>query len=636
MKFVLSITFFFLSVSLLKAQTERKDFYPVPKTLKAEGNAGFKDFQQLMAFSDCVSGDCVNGDGVWIEMQVEKSASVVNGKSRLGYKDYSYFYGTLLVSVGKFSNNGEILTGKQYGIPIGFEVKDGSKQLKPTREIDLSDQKAIANFLIFEGELIKGQDKNKFVFFRKEGRDIFSEYYNKKYKNYYAYYIYGKEQFVDIAYHKQATDTVSRFKGALDRNQSYRFGQTYNNDKLVYEGFFLDEKYHGPGKLYVNGKVQSGMWKKGELFIDMPFDFPKGSFDFNERKQYTKNFNLTLDGKITSGKITASAGNGNELFFSDDRKYFYFGKILNRMPQGLGFLFNVLEGGYSYAAANYIDNIWLWFGNFEKGQLVDGTFSNYVYHVPVNGKAKGFLNYSLEKTGTFVNKQLTGCGSYTVFAKGEGTSYTEGNFNKDNIYGWHYFKSNTQRYAHNGITHPSLRNVKSATIFDELQKSIIVECNVATPEQITSLIVEKKKAYLEAQAKLQAQQIYAQRQAALKAEECNTAYDNVGYVFYKSGRTLYVNGFDCKSGFYNAIDGDNAPVKKIVVSFNELKTYEKRNTRHGRMFCEQCEGMGGYLAMKTTDKWGYRGGYDVNVRVRTITTKMEGTKCSKCNGRGWN
>jgi hypothetical protein len=120
-------------------------------------------------------------------------------------------------------------------------------------------------------------------------------------------------------------------------NNDFDYGKKYQNNTLVYEGFFKNYHYHGHGKLYQNGK----------LLYD-------GNFSCGLYHAYGKlydNDNLVYDGNWSFGKfdgpgiryIYISNNLKNKLFGKDDfnlpnDKLRYYGDFKNGQYHGYGVL----------------------------------------------------------------------------------------------------------------------------------------------------------------------------------------------------------------------------------------------------------------------------------------------------------
>lgn len=629
--------FFFLinaiAYNSLKAQATARDFYPTLGTIKLmEGNSDA--LRNSLTFNDCVFGNCKNGEGVWMKLEILNIGSTMNGKSVLGYKDFNYVNGQIWLMKGVFSNNGELLKGRAYGIPVTYEVKSGSKSIKPIINLNFSSDENLKKYLSFEGNIITRMGGEKPMYTWKEGVSYWMSNNREDIKRFYGYFNYGVGEFVEIDYIKGKRDSVDRFVGITNNDESYLMGQIYYNDKIIYEGFFLNGKYHGPGKLYKNttDKPLQGMWKKGELTIDMPIDFPQGTFDYKSKSE--NDFSLELSARIFQGKLIGNDKTGNVIFLSDDKKQHYFGTVKNGKANGLGYRF---EADYIFpskiACCNVTNNRYF-LGKFNEGDFIEGTIIENTYYTDLKGFTPAKINSSTEKSGSFKNGMLNGCGSikeYYTF----GEFYTDGYFVNGEVEGWHYYKTDDKRFLYDDLRHKKMILGLNDKVYNELKSTISSPCNIASVDDVKSFLERKKKAYDIQQEKDRIAKELAKQKAEIATAECNEAIKHIGAIFSNNGTRYYIVGANCKTRYYQSIIGDKPPVEMTSIAFDKLLSYKSEMGRHHRQICVTCNGRGGYKAMKTTDTWGYRGGYDVNVRVRTLTHKMENTRCVTCDGKGY-
>ena len=223
----------------------------------------------------------------------------------------------------------------------------------------------------------------------------------------------------------------------------------YNLDKdLIYEGDFLNAKYHGKGKLYnieknnktklYEGEFEEGLFQgKGKLFKDKILYY-EGDFKKNEiigkGILYYKNGKKKIEGNF-------------EIRNKNDNFDFYFSKNYSE-----GKLFDQ-KGNFLYQT-EFIDfypkegkNLVI-YDSKEENIVYEGDISNYKYH----GSGKlyeniGYLSdeYILIYEGAFREGQFHGYGKmYKKFYKDK---YYEGNFKNGEFFGKgiKYYKSGAKK-----------------------------------------------------------------------------------------------------------------------------------------------------------------------------------------------
>lgn len=632
MKFKIFVLLCLFSLQKIVAQPTAKDFYPQLKDINL-GNGDRYNLKNFLNFNGCVFGDCLEGEGIWITVQILKDGSVMNGKSSLGYNYYKYANTQIWVMKGVFSNNGMSLRGSAYSILVNYEIKDGSKTIKPTSKIDYSPAN-LKSYINFEGEIIGRKESSNTFYSWKEGISHWMAKNRNDIKKYYGYFNHGAGEFVEIDYIKGKRDSVDRFVGIINNDETYLMGQTYFNDKLLYEGFFLNGKYHGPGKFYKigNEKPVQGMWNKGKLIIDMPIQFPDGTF--TNKANVSRPFNLEFAKQLHAGRAIGDDKNGEVIFISDNRKYFYFGKMLGQKVNGMGYSYLAdLKPQHNVACCKVsYDGHFL--GKFKNGEFADGTIIENTYYTELNGLSSARLNFVMERNGTFANGMLNGCGSTKTW-DGQHETYTQGSFVNNEIQGWHYYKATDKRFLHDNLNHRKLYAGLTDNVYNELKNSISANCIDATVADVSAFLDQKKKAY---DTKLQNDAMaaaLAKQKAEIADANCKEAIKRIGAIYSKNGVRYYVVGVDCKYDSYMVLVGDQTPISQSTISGTTLLSYTSEMGRHNRKLCTTCNGRGAYKQMNTTDSWGYRGGYDVNIRVRTLTHKMENTLCVTCSGKGF-
>lgn len=160
-------------------------------------------------------------------------------------------------------------------------------------------------------------------------------------------------------------------------------------NKEVYEGMFVDERFHGVGRyMYINGNVYEGEWHAG--------------------KRYGHgHLRSDCEGWTYEGNFDNDMRHGEGMLQWDDGAT-YIGILHHDRPQGLGLYISRLRDVY-------------------KGDFSDGKF---------NGKGELIYNNGSKYTGEFLNGNRHGMG---LFIDRQGSEYF-GRFVDDYIHGDHTVK----------------------------------------------------------------------------------------------------------------------------------------------------------------------------------------------------
>uniref|UniRef100_UPI0040491CE1 hypothetical protein n=1 Tax=Gelidibacter sp. TaxID=2018083 RepID=UPI0040491CE1 len=278
----LFLVLFLLLSNLVAAQLDIKNYYPIPKAIKMESNE-VKDIPSYFDVSECVSGDCNNGEGVWLRMYADKEQT---GSSSDGFAFTTVYY---FIYKGTFSNNGTALKGKQISGGMRFTKDDNSKKVEPAKKIDLgqlAQEMAAVDFEgIYEGYTIK----DKTYYRRKEGFVSTVSWRKNRYhiKSEYVWYTEGKERMAEVIYEVSDKISYQKIQGIRNLDQEFLIGKVDYTDGSEYTGFLYNGKRQGSG-VFKDGinPAQEGIWIDNVFSYKMDITIPAFTYDPNVKEDF--------------------------------------------------------------------------------------------------------------------------------------------------------------------------------------------------------------------------------------------------------------------------------------------------------------------------------------------------------------
>ena len=258
---------------------------------------------------------------------------------------------------------------------------DESKTFLFTGTGELSDK----HNLLYNGQWKKGE---------KEGKG--TEYYPKNRKKYTGKFKNSLRSGKDGKIYKLSSDELL-IEGTF-KNGIIVKGTKYSNGRIIYEGSFLKNKYHGKGKLYGDGHVciYDGRFNKekksgkGTLYSESTGKtLYEGSFQ--KDKKNGKGIEYDENGKkLYVGPFRNNERHGKGTLYYPSGKEKYIGMFYNGLPQGKGKGF-FENGNVEYDGQFYRGNLhkgiqYYLSGNYMKGYFRDNLPDGYMYEYDRDGK----------------------------------------------------------------------------------------------------------------------------------------------------------------------------------------------------------------------------------------------------------
>ncbi len=464
---------FLLAVSSsVSAQLAVSDVYPVMNDIKLDKIEG--NFNKKYQLSICVSGDCKNGNGIWLRLDPRAGGSTSNGESELGYKNYNSYKFAYFLYAGKFTNNGANFEGKIFSDWLNYEQKQGSSKLKPVKQYDFTKLIEDPKNLYFEGKSESYTSNNIVYYERKEGYARREERSNDKVERIYRWYDNGDEDMVEIVYKPESETRYKKATGIQDQGGRFVLGKFEYKDGSQYIGFLYNDKKQGSG-VYTNSKkeVTQGLWMGDNLEYKMEISIPSVAYDATA-KQELQPAEFTHAGISSKGKKQVDKKTGISFYFSNDRKLFYHGYLKDNAPDVLGCYVNIQAGPKTtYATFASTPQIYET-GIFNADEFIEGLKINQEYAEPTYGSENWYADVRVRK-GSFVKDKLTGCGSdeYTVLGR---YTFEKGEFVNGKISGWHHLIYKTKYENINAVTHTQILKPSTDTDFEELATFPVSDC----------------------------------------------------------------------------------------------------------------------------------------------------------------
>ena len=484
------ILFLLTLASSVSAQLTVRDVYPVAKDLKIDKKQD--NFYTDYELSTCVSGDCKNGNGIWLRVDPNISGSTSNGRSELGYKNYNSYEFTYFLYVGTFSNNGANFEGKIISDWLYYEQKIGSTKAKPVERYDFTKLINNREDLLFEGKFESYAVDDKLYYRRKEGNARWEEAEDNKVESIYRWYHEDDEDMVQIIYKKDAQTLLKKATGVQDQGGRFVLGKFEYKDGSQYIGFMYNNKKQGSG-VYTNSKkeVTQGLWMDDNLEYQMEISIPSAAYDATA-KQELQPAEFTHAGISSKGQKLVDKKTSISFYFSNDHKLFYHGYLKDNAPDVLGCYVNIQAGEKKHSAVTETPQAYET-GIYNTDELIEGLKVTQDYVESNRDDVPNTYWDILVRKGSFIKGDLTGCGSREYIESGRYT-FEKGEFVKGKITGWHHliYKYKYQNDDINTITHTQILKPTTNTDFEKLATFPVSDCLKDSIGDVKSFVANLK------------------------------------------------------------------------------------------------------------------------------------------------
>lgn len=244
MKSGLYLLLAFLSFSAAAQTIAEGDLFPQLKKTK----------QQAFTFQGCVSGDCLEGTGIYMTAKTTSSTSRSNGVDDRTVKIY--------VFLGEFSDQGKGFKGKEYGLSTKYFFENSNKKkMEPDFKVKLDgSDPLLEKFLNYEGDFILKNET-----YLRNGKNGIMHYFirtDENIKHHTSNYYNGYKNRESITY----VDGFKHrsFEGWIQPAEQKTIGKLVFANGDTYCGTFFDDKFEGIGRLVTSSGTQEGFWKEGE------------------------------------------------------------------------------------------------------------------------------------------------------------------------------------------------------------------------------------------------------------------------------------------------------------------------------------------------------------------------------------
>lgn len=433
----LLVTTVLLTSIQLHAQSTLKTFYPTFQKFKVESkeikNEGLAPYFDVSA---CVSGDCINGEGVWLEVFFE---------DRFDYRKKSDNYivtAYYTLYKGSFKENGSVFEGKSITNPLSYTRGYDTKKLEPHyKEVNLDEvvQNMDNTEADFTGICESYQKNGKTYFQRLEGFHKLTPRQKSYFlmESEFVWYQDGVEQMAEVTFRDLDTVAHRKIRGVRNRDESFIAGKIVYKDGGEYVGFIYNNKREGTGVFNDQlNPLKKGVWIDDEFTYQMEVSIP--SYLHEPRTTFAANeSSFEYDGRTYKGLSLVDPKTNITFFKSLDDNLFYHGFQSDGIPDYLGCYIN-LQSGPDERFATYIGTPQSFLiGIFEEGILVDGIDIKQNYHVSLfDGPDYDHFGSTYIRKGRFVNGKQEGCGYLEYITAGR-SRYEEGEFKAGKVVGWH-------------------------------------------------------------------------------------------------------------------------------------------------------------------------------------------------------
>jgi hypothetical protein len=197
----------------------------------------------FLSFSQCISGDCENGKGVYIQ----KDKTRIEGQ----WKNYELYGKCSIFFSDGDSYAGEMLKGKRNGKGI-FKFSDGTSQEGIFKNDTLSGYVTIKypNGDIYLGNWSNGSQNGNGKYISKDNYSEEGKYVNDTLMGYATLIYSSGNKYIGVVNNSQKDG-----KGVFYLNNGDRFDGNFKNDSLDGEGIYY----------FAKGGTLKGVWAKGEF-----------------------------------------------------------------------------------------------------------------------------------------------------------------------------------------------------------------------------------------------------------------------------------------------------------------------------------------------------------------------------------
>jgi len=381
----------YLGIALMPAHVwaQRMTAKQVYPRLSAISNEGQGD----NLFAGCVSGNCNDGEGVFVTLKTTSSQTASGGGSRIGLR-YNIFSGS-------FANNGKQLKGKWTSVETSATQKNKKRDYKPDDDIDLEKQASQLR-ISYQGELALYTDPIlKSLSYHPDGKgdhNRLAEQYG--YVSFSGTFKLGKPVAGTIKY-KPGAKLIS-FSGLVNEDAYPLAGEAVTADGAGYSGTFLNQQFHGMGSLKKDAEIQKGLFSDGRFVKADPAVFissaalmqrvvettePIMNMTMGWQRMGMENNNVKLVGVFldSAGSPVKTPYTGKAIFYQDTRTFF-MGNFNDSWPTGTGYLINA--NGHDRSNETGLEEM-IRMGQFEKGNFISGEYT-YAASYPTSSSALPF------------------------------------------------------------------------------------------------------------------------------------------------------------------------------------------------------------------------------------------------------
>lgn len=355
------------------------NFYP--RTIKVPAKI-FEQFDKQV-YSGCETGNCREGEGVWLEIIAEGYGRTIPdpANQRKTYLIYR-------ITKGSFLDEGRICRGQQTLTYVPLERNGPQVDYLPVyygHRLDTSSADLV------KGDFIRSSD-GYYPEEETELRGMAIRYGYKKVK------VLSRNATVHYASVEYAdSDSIRSFSGMVDENLRPVYGVGTLRNGTVFNGFFIRNRT-GPGFLFKNISAVTGTAREGADQLDFLPDLRLLQKVFSQTKPI-RNFELKLGwgsaeqereagmpsialsrdlGLWTQGWLIGEDGlpkpsdyTGKGIYFYDSRQ-FYFGSFTKGVPDGMGSFYKRHIGGLWVDISKA--PVFLKTGLFSQGTFTAGHF----------------------------------------------------------------------------------------------------------------------------------------------------------------------------------------------------------------------------------------------------------------------
>ncbi len=239
----------------LAAQAQSANFNLIyPQTLRVPKEA-FEQFDRKL-FSQCATGNCNEGNGVWVEV-------IAEGYSLTAHNPDEARKANLMIRItrGTFEEGGKICRGEQTFKYVPMQRTSQDDQYLPL--------KTCQRLCTSTADLTKGLFTRSYHGYYTDDEVILTGMARRfGYKNVQVVTRSAAINFAKVEY--SDTGVIRSFSGIVDENLRPVYGVGYLRNGTVFNGFFFNNQ-PGPGYLFKNATATTGEPRSGaELLVFLP------------------------------------------------------------------------------------------------------------------------------------------------------------------------------------------------------------------------------------------------------------------------------------------------------------------------------------------------------------------------------